>query len=574
MRKSSIEIFIRRRIKIVLLFFLLLFAALASRLFILQIVQHQEYSRLAARQHRLVKEVLSERGIIYAQDKNGELIPLTLNKNYKTLSVSPKDIKSLEEVLNFISKNFAIGDEAIAKKISKENDSYEVILKKIEPEKAEKLVKQLPAGVFFEDEKTRIYPHGTMAAQLLGFVSKETDEDKGRYGLERFYEKDLLGRIGLFEGAKDTAGFWVALGKRVVSPSENGSSLILSIDYNIQLKAESLLKTAREKWQATSGSVLVLEPSTGKMFAMASSPDFNPNEFSKEKDFSVFLNPLVESIFELGSVLKPITMAAGLEEKLVEPNSTYHDPGEIKIGGYVVKNFDGKAYGIQTMTQVLEKSLNTGAIYVAKLLGHEKQYNYLKNFGFGQKTGIDLPGEVAGNIANLAAGREIDFTTASFGQGIAVTPLQLAMALGAVANQGKLMKPYVVERIIDGSGNETTHQPATVTEVISKETAEKLSKMLVSVVRSGFENRAGVKGYFVAGKTGTAQIPNRNGSGYSDKVIHTFIGYAPAFNPRFLVLLQLNEPKGNRFAANTLTPVFHDLAEYILNYYEIPPDEK
>lgn len=573
MRKNSIETFIRGRINTILLFFLLLFAALVSRLFVLQIVQHQEYGRLAARQHRLVKEVLSERGLIYTQGKNGELIPLTLNKSHQTLSASPRDIKSLEEVLNFLSKNFAIGGEEITKKFSQKEDSYEIILKKIEPEKAEKLTKQLPAGLFFEDEKTRIYPHGTVAAQLLGFVSKETDEEKGRYGLERFYEKDLLGKTGFFEGTKDTAGFWVALGKRIVSPPKNGSSLILNIDYNIQLKTEALLKIAREKWQASSGAILVLEPSTGKMLAMASSPDFDLNNFSKEKNFSVFLNPLLESIFELGSVLKPIIMAAGLEEKLVEPNTTYNDPGEVKIGGYVVKNFDEKAYGVQTMMQVLEKSLNTGAIYVAKLLGHKKQYDYLKNFGFGKKTGIDLPGEIAGKIANLDSGREIDFMTAAFGQGIAVTPLQLAMALGAVANQGKLMKPYVVEKIIDDSGNETKNMPIIIREVISKETAEKLSKMLVSAVRNGFENRAGVKGYFVAGKTGTAQIPRRDGRGYSDKVIHTFVGYAPAFNPRFLVLLQLNEPQGNRFAANTLTPVFHDLAEYILNYYEIPPDE-
>lgn len=573
MRKNSIEVFIRRRINTILLFFLLFFAALASRLFMLQIVQHQEYSLLAARQHRLVKEVLSERGLIYAQDKNGELIPFTLNKSYKTLVVSPRDVKNSEETLNFISKNFTINEEEVIKKLANKEDAYEILLKKIELEKAEKLTIGLPIGLFFEDEKIRVYPHGTVAAQLLGFVSKETDKEKGRYGLERFYEKDLLGKTGFFEGTKDTAGFWVALGKRIVNPPKNGSSLILNIDYHIQLKAEDLLKIAKEKWQASSGTILILEPNTGKILAMASSPDFDPNNFSKERNFSVFLNPLVESTFELGSVLKPITMAAGLAEKLIEPNTTYNDPGKVKIGGYIVKNFDEKAYGTQSMTQVLEKSLNTGAIYVAKLLGHEKQHNYLKKFGFGKKTGIDLPGEVAGNMINLNSGREIDFITAAFGQGIAITPLQLVMALGAVANQGRLMKPYIVEKIIDDSGNENKSNPQVIEEVISPETAETLTKMLVSAVRNGFENRAGVKGYFVAGKTGTAQIPRRDSKGYTDKVIHSFVGYAPAFSPRFLIFLQLNEPKGNRFAANTLTPVFHDLAEYILNYYEIPPDE-
>jgi cell division protein FtsI/penicillin-binding protein 2 len=197
----------------------------------------------------------------------------------------------------------------------------------------------------------------------------------------------------------------------------------------------------------------------------------------------------------------------------------------------------------------------------------------LEKFGFGAKTGVDLPGEVAGNISNLKNGRDIDYATASFGQGISVTPLQLAMAIGAIANQGKLMKPYVIEKIIDDSGGEIKKEPETKSEVIHKDIAETLTKMLVSVVRSGYDNRAGVKGYFVAGKTGTAQVPEKNGRGYSDKVTHTFVGYAPAFDPKFLILIQLNEPKGNRFAANTLTPTFHNLAEYILNYYEVPPDD-
>ena len=246
----------------------------------------------------------------------------------------------------------------------------------------------------------------------------------------------------------------------------------------------------------------------------------------------------------------------------------------IKIDCDEIKNFDGKAYGRQTMTQVLEKSLNTGVAYVAKLLGQKRQYDYLRRFGFGEKSGIELPGEVPGNLTNLDSGREIDFITASFGQGFAIMPLQLAFAVGSVANGGNLMKPIIVEKIVDDSGNTVERKPEIRRRTFSAASAETLTKMLVSVVRVGYENRAGVKGYFVAGKTGTAQIPNRTGHGYSDKVIHTFVGYAPAFHPRFLVVLQLNEPQGNRFASNTLTSSFHDLAEYILNYYESPPDEK
>lgn len=540
----------------------------------LQVVYHSEYRALAARQHRLTREIVSHRGTIYAKEKDGTFVPLTLNNTQKNLAASPKLIKEPARAANLIAKEFGIDEEEILEKLSKQESLYAVIAKKVSPEKAEELAPKLPPGLFFEEETKRVYPHGSFAVNVVGFVSKESDREEGRYGLEKFYENSLSGKEGFFEGAKSASGFWVALGKRIINPPQNGSSLFLTVDYNIQLKAEEVLANIKEKWGAASGALLVLDPKTGKILAMTARPSFDANAYSKEKDFSVFLNPLAESMFELGSVIKPITMASALEEGLVTPESTYEDSGEVKIGGYSVKNFDGKAYHLQTMTQVIEKSLNTGAVYVARLMGKDRHREYLRKFGFGEKTGVDLPGELAGDISNLKAGRDIEFATASFGQGIAITPLQLAQAIGAIANGGKLMQPYIVEKIVNDSGNEVRKEPQMVRQVISKESAEEVTKMLVSTVRNSFENRARVTGYFVAGKTGTAQIPSKDGRGYSDRVIHTFVGYAPAFNPRFLVLLQLNEPQGNRFAANTLTPAFHDLAEYILNYYEVPPDEK
>lgn len=572
--KSKFDATLRGRLNWVLLFFFSALFLLAGRLFLLQIVHHSEYSDLASRQHRLVKEVFSERGIIYLKAKDGRLVPLALNKTEKNLAASPHNIRDAEEAAEVISKTLEISKDEVLAKISPHDDPYEIIAKRMPPNLAEKLISALPDGFFLEEELRRVYPHKNVGAHLVGFVSKETDKEEGKYGLEKYYEGELAGVKGFWEGAKAASGFWVALARRIINPPQNGSSLVLTVDYNIQLKAEDVLDKIEDKWEGALASILVMEPKTGKILALASRPVFDGNEYSKEKDFSVFLNPLVESMFELGSVLKPITMASALEEKVAGPDTTYEDTGEVRIGNYSIKNFDGKAYGIRTMTQVLEKSLNTGAVYVSRILGKERHEKYLKLFGFGEKTKIDLPGEITGDISNLKNGREIDFATASFGQGIAVTPIQLAMAIGTIANEGKLMKPYVVEKIIDDSGNEIKKEPEVRRQVISKETAEDVTKMLVSAVRNGFENRAGVKGYFVAGKTGTAQIPREDGRGYSDKVIHTFVGFAPAFNPRFLVLLQLNEPQGNRFAANTLTPAFHDLAEYILNYYEIPPDEK
>ena len=572
---TSFDKIFEGRIMVILLFFLVACGALAGRLFLMQIVRHAEYVRLASRQHGTSEEVSSERGMIFAHDKTGADIPLALNKAYKVLVASPKLITDPAGTASLVADAFHLDKAEVLAKLSKKNDPYEVLARKIEPDVADRFsAGGLPVGVSFEDETRRIYPNGSLAANLLGFVSSDQGVEGGKYGIEKFYNGDLFGVSGLLEGVKDASGFWIALGRRIVRPPKNGASVSLTLEYPIQRKAEEILAGARKKWSAASGLVIVMDPKTGRILADARDPTFDPDEFSKEKDFSIFLNPTDESSYELGSVMKPITMAGGLQEKVVTPDTTYNDTGEVKIGSFTIHNFDGNAYHLQTMTQVLEKSLNTGAVYVARLLGKKKQEEYLRAFGFGAKTGVDLPGEVAGDISNLKAGRDSDFATAAFGQGIAITPIQLAAAMGAIANKGVLMKPYVVDKITDDSGNTTMHGPQAVRQVISPATAETLTKMLVSVVKNGYEDRAGVKGYFVAGKTGTAQVPNRSGRGYSDALIHTFVGYAPAFDPKFLILLQLNEPTGNKFAANTLTPVFHDLAEFILHYYEVAPDEK
>lgn len=557
-----------------LFFFLAACLVLVGRLFQMSILRHHEFVRLATRQHGITKELSSSRGIISAVERQGERIPLALNKTYKMLVASPRMIEDADAASSALASHFGMDERDIQQRLSKTGDPYEIIARKIESDLADAFLEKKIPGIAFEDEIRRVYPNGRMAAHIIGFVGGDLPDPKGQYGIERLFNDELSGAKGILKGAKDASGFVIALGRRIFHPPKNGSAITLTVDYHIQKKAEEVLVAAREKWGGSGGLVLVMDPATGRILAEAAVPGFDPNGYSKEQDFGVFLNPVVESSYELGSVLKPITMASAIEEKVVAPESTYVDTGLVKIGGYTIRNFDERAYGIQTMSQVIEKSLNTGLVHVARLLGHERQFAYLKKFGFGEKTGVDMPGEVAGNISHLDAGRDIDFATASFGQGIAVTPLQLARAIGAIANDGRMMRPYIVEKITDDSGNEVITRPEIMREVITKETAEQLQKMLVSTVRSGFENRAKIPGYFVAGKTGTAQVPRRDGRGYSDAVTHTFVGFAPAFDPRFLILLQLNEPSGNRFAANTLTPAFRDLAEFILNYYEIPPDEK
>ena len=564
---------IEKRITWVLFFFFSVMIILLGRLFTIQIMAHDKYSALAERQQGIVSEITIPRGSILAVDARGEYVPLASNRKYKNLIFEANQVSDPDRVRTVLSNEFHISIEDVDGYLAQSDDPYEIVAKKLSPtDEEEKLVLETD-GLFFENTLRRVYPHESLGAHLIGFVGSGDGKEEGKYGLERAYNEDLAGENGIFGGVSDASGFLLRLGRKIIQPSENGRDVVLTIDYNIQSKAREVLDAAKEKWGAPSGIVMVIEPKTGKILAMDALPSFNPNEFNLEKDLSVFLNPAVESVFELGSVMKPVTMSAGIEEKKVTPETTYVDAGVVEVRDREIRNFDGKARGVMTMTQVLEKSLNTGAVFVAQRLGREAQKAYIKNFGFGEKTGIGLPGERAGDIANIEKGHDVEYATASFGQGIAVTPLQMALAIGAIANDGKLMRPYVVDEIREGPIVIKKNNPEVRRQVISPDTAHAVTKMLVSVVRNGFEKRASIQGYFIAGKTGTAQIPRKDGTGYSDESIHTLVGYAPAFEPRFLVYIQLNEPKGNRFAANTLTPAFYDLAEYMLNYYEIPPDE-
>ena len=575
MKHSSYDAVLKKRTLVLFFFFAGALTLLGGRLFVLQILNHQEYVALAAKQHRLVSEISYERGGIYAQDKVGGEVPLAITKLQKDVIASPRQIKDPEGTATLLASQLGIGRETILAKLSKKDDAYEIIAKKVDAKVTKPLEDQKIAGITFNGERRRFYPQGNLSAHVLGFVSMEKgNEETGKYGLEQFYNKVLSGTQGLFDGFRDAAGFWIALGKQATQPAKNGSSLVLTIDYNIQRKAEEILSQVKEEWSSPEGIIMVMDPKTGKILALAANPTFEPANFFSEKDLSVFLDPAVQSVYELGSVMKPITMAAGIEEKLVHPNTTYTDTGAVTRSGYTIKNYDEKAHGVQTMTNVLEQSLNTGAVFVSDLLGPARQRKYFDLFGFGQKSGVDLSGEVSGSLANLNHGRPINFATAAFGQGISATPLQMANAIGALANDGKLMRPYIVEKIVSDSGKETVTEPEVVQQAVSRQTAETLTKMLVSVVRNGYTHRAGVNGYFVAGKTGTAQIPRTDGKGYSSDYIHTMVGYAPAFDPKFLVYIQLNQPRGNAFASNTLAIAFHDLTEYILQYYQIPPEEK
>jgi len=489
-----------------------------------------------------------ERGEIFLKDRFGALMPFAVNKTLYIVSADPRKISDPDGSAEILSRILSIPAEGIAEKLKKENDPYEVIASKVSDEIAEKIKQQKITGIHLEPQSGRQYPYGRSGSHLAGFLSMRGEKRVGQYGLEGFYN-DALAEGGV-------------------------EKLILSIDPNIQFTIEDTLKNVIEKWDAAGGSVVVMEPATGRILGMAHMPTYDPNEYAREEDVSVFSNEAISSQLELGSVFKPITMAAGLNEKVVTPDTTYEDTGALAIAGYVIRNFDNKAHGVQTMTQVLEQSLNTGVVFVQKQMSKETMRTYIQNFGFGQKTGIDLQGEVSGDIRNLNKGKDLEFATAAFGQGISVTSLQMITAISAIANKGTLMQPHVVDREVYSDGMEVAKEAVAVRDVITPATAEALTKMLVSTVENGYD-KAKVRGYFVAGKTGTAQIPDPNGRGYlTDESIHTFVGYAPAYHPQFSMLLSIDRPKGVRFASSSLAPVFSSIMSYLLTYYEVPPDFK
>lgn len=433
-------------------------------------------------------------------------------------------------------------------------------------------------GIAFEMESYRYYPENNIGAHILGFLGYSGDNQAGKYGLEGFFNEELLGAPGSIKAERAADGQLIIINDREYVKPQNGSDLILTINRSIEFTACQKLREGVEKYSAESGSVIVLNPDTGAVIAMCSYPDYNPNNYAAEKNMNIFNNPAIFDEYEPGSIFKPITMAAAIDKGKVGPDTIYNDKGAIMIEGWdkPIRNSDYEVrggHGLTTMATVLIDSLNTGAIFAMQQVGAEIFAQYVKNFGFGEKTGIELETESAGNIVNLTRKkiRPIEAATATFGQGITVTPLQMVAAFAAIANGGMLMKPYIVQEIIHNDGTKEEVKPQQIRRVISERTSLLLSAMLVNVVDKGHTKRAGVQGYYVAAKTGTAQVANTNQKGYSNYTDHSLIGFAPANNPKFVMLVKLSKPAA-RFAESTAAPLFGEIADFILKYYQVPKE--
>lgn len=546
------------RINFILGLIFLFSAAITCRLFFLQIVKHDFYAALARGQQKLFWDAIGDRGEIFLTNHS---LPIATNREYSFLYLSPAEVpaEQKEKVAQALSEKLDMDESYLFSKLQKDN-LYELIKDKMTEEEVASIEELKLIGVHFKKETFREYPYGDFAAHILGFVN---ESGEGQYGAEEYWNDVLRGKEEFLEGIKGPLGYFFSGSSNL---DNKGADLKLTIDYNIQYLAEKLLRNAEKTLNIEGGSIIVIDPTTGKLLAMADLPSFNPSEYSKEKDFSVFQSDTIQKIFEPGSVFKPLTMAAAMDQGKITPETTYQDPGVLNIGGWPIYNYGQRQYpGDITMTQVLEKSINTGAVFAENQLGHKKFSEYVTRFGVFEKTGIELQGEISPKNAEFKNGYEISYATASFGQGIEMTPIQLVRAFSVLANGGKSINPYLVEQDYKISNN----------KIISEQTASKVTAMLVSVVENGFGKAARIPGYYIAGKTGTAQVSYSalgiNQKGYSDKTWQSFIGFAPAFNPKFLILVKLNNP-ASKTAEYSAVPVFQELAKYIIDYYQIPPD--
>jgi stage V sporulation protein D (sporulation-specific penicillin-binding protein) len=551
---------------------LALFSYLIYCLFKLQILNHDTYSERREKQNQFTREE-NKRGTIYGTRKDGELVALALDDTWYRLVLSPRDIDPAYEsrLYSLLSAITPLEEEAFLAKLKNKRDIYEEI-KIINKEEAEAIEKLAIQGVFTYKTFKRRYPLANIGGRVIGFVGGGADNKFiGRYGLERQYEDDLTATGNL----RTTFFSKIFSSDEDAVDSDYAKNIVTTLEPNVMKFLNATLLDMEGNWGADEVSAIVMNPKTGEIIAMETVPGFDPNNFSLS-NIKYFGNPSVQGVYELGSIMKPITLSGGIEEGLITPSTVFHDYGFVKVDNYTIKNFDEKVRGDVTMQDVISQSLNTGAVYVSKLLGHEKFKRNFENFGLDDQTGIDFPGEVINQTENLDTNTDVNFATAAFGQGVAITPISMLSSLSIIANEGLSMCPHflVSKTLQDGSQiyYECSKEPK---QAVSTTTAETMKKMMVELIDTGLANgRYKDKNYTVGAKTGTAQLPSPDGKYYKDKFIHSYFTFFPSNDPQFAVLLYQVNPKRGLLASLTLAPYASKVKDFLLTYYNIPPDRE
>jgi len=560
------------RIRFISVIVILVALVMVVRLYFVQVVDGDVFLAEAERQNINENTISYDRGDIYFESRAGEIIPAAISRSGFTVAINPKIIKDAENVYKQLNQFLVLDKEEFLVKASKKDDPYEEIAEHLNTETANKVKELNIYGVTLATDKWRFYPGGSLASNVIGFVGFDGDELAGRYGLERYYE-DTLKKDPSKVYNNFFAEFLSSVKGSLDEHLGEEGDIITTIEPSAQLFLESELKNVKEKWSSDEIGGIIINPNNGEILAMAWSPSFDLNNFS-ESNIKFFSNPMVEGVYEMGSIIKPITMAAGIDSDTVSANSTYYDAGFLYLDKKRISNYDNKGRGTVNMQEVLNQSLNTGAAYVALKMGNEKFSDYMKSFGVGTETGIDLPNEGRGLIKNLDSKRDIEMVTASYGQGVAFTPIATVRALSVLANGGTLITPHLVKKIEYKNGLSKKFSFVSDKRIIKKETSEEISRMLTKVVDTTLRGgNAKIPGYSVAAKTGTAQMTNEGEAGYVEgKYLHSFFGYFPSYEPEFLVFLFHTYPKGVRYASETLTDPFLNITKFLINYYQIPPD--
>ena len=547
------------------------FSVIVAQLIKYQMFMHDELKAKGDRYRVRTLPIDPPRGLIF--DLNGQ--PLAMNTLYWEVSVDPPMVTNDEEKLEVLTVQLSElldlpPDEVFAALASKEDW---ILLKRFaRPEVGEQIIALDANGVHCRPLPKRVYPSGSLFAHVLGIV---TDAGRGFFGIEEYHNQLLMGSAGQIEYEQDPSGFPLPIPALGINPPKMSTSLILTLDSNIQYIVEQELQRALELYNAESGTIIVLDPKTGGILANVSYPSYDPNASSRE-NLEGLADPAVSSLWEPGSIFKIVTWAAGLDTGTITPGTSFLDDGTMEVVGRTIRNWDKRGHGRVTMIDGLVESLNTVAAFISTSMGKDTFYGYLRRFGFGDLTDVDLAAEGPG-IMKLPGDSNwfpSELGTNSFGQGIAVTPMQMVSAASAVANGGLLMKPHIVHQYlkVDEEGEQRVIQvePRVARRAISEETARTVTNLLVEVVDQG-ATKAQIPGYRVAGKTGTAQVPTPYGYHATD-TIASFIGYAPADDPAFIVLVKLDRPRESPWGSQTAAPTFKAVAEQLLVYMHVPPD--
>ncbi len=562
------------RVRILSGFFVLCAVILIARLYFVQIVHGEAYRADATGQYVAPDPDTDDRGAIYFSGAGGALVPAAVTAHGWRIAISPKDLEGTAATYDALARIIPIDRERFFASAGKSSDPYEEVAFRVTDTDAQTIRRLKLPGVILVQDSWRFYPGKTLAAQSLGFIGYKGDTRTGLYGLERSWQ-DTLAISTDNRSVNPFAEIFANISSALsLDPSSHQGDIIATIDPAVQQALEDQLDVIMRTYSPKIAGGIVMDPRSGEIIAMGARPTFDPNTFNLEKNPAVYSNPLVEGRWEMGSIMKPLTMVKGIDSGAVSATTTYNDTGCITRSGKKVCNFDFKARGVVPMQEILSQSLNVGATFVAEKIGHTDFARYVQSLGMGEKTGIDLPNEVSGDIRALSRNSDVDFASASFGQGFAVSPIEMIRALSVLADKGAMPKPHVVRAIRYESGITRSLSTSDQTQVVRPESAETVTRMLVQVYDTAL-----LKGvlkqehYSIAAKTGTAQIGIPGGGGYyTDRYLHSFFGYFPAYEPRFIVFFFALEPHGVEYASASLAHPFSDLSQFLIHYYDIPPD--